>query len=98
MENEHVYSVFGNHNGMFFFTNNTERQEDFWVFLGPLVGWGRLSLASNRLSNCAEDVFEFVEIRPITETPPSPILNIEYLFTFPSMMSMFTTLKKQKEY
>ena len=47
MENEHVYSVFGNHNGMFFFTNNTERQEDFWVFLGPLVGCGILTLSGN---------------------------------------------------
>lgn len=36
---EHVHHAFGNYNGMFLFTNSA-RQEDFWVFLGPLVGWG----------------------------------------------------------
>lgn len=90
---EHVHHAFGNYNGMFLFTNSA-RQEDFWVFLGPLVGWGRLSLRTNRLPNSAEGAFEFVEIRPATEEPPTPILDISYLFTPDLLVS---TLKEERE-
>ena len=85
MKKIYVHHAFGNQNGVFLFTNSA-RQEDFWVFLGPLVGWGRLSLRTNRLSSSAEGAFELVEIRPATEEPPSPIFNIAYLFT-PSLIT-----------
>ena len=79
------YSI-GHTDGVFLF--NKKRKEDFWIFLGDLVGWGRLSLLTNRIKEAQEGAFEFVEILPTSAPPPSPILEIVPLYSFPLAMKI----------
>lgn len=53
-------------NGIFIETNN--QPDDFWVFLGDLIGWGKFSPRTKRLATPNRGCFELVEVRPC---PPS---------------------------
>jgi hypothetical protein len=67
-----VVAAIGHKNG-FFLCLEPEKLEDFWLFLGPLAGWGRFSLVSNRIPGGADD-FELVEIRLPGAPAPEPVV------------------------
>jgi len=67
-----VVAAIGHANGLFLCLE-PESKEDFWLFLGPAVGWGRFSLVTNRIPGGA-DSFELVEIRPADAPAPCPVV------------------------
>ena len=54
-----------------------ERADDFWMFLGELVGWGRFAPRTRRKPDCImPTAFELVEVRPEFCPAPSPVVYI----------------------
>ena len=57
-----------------------DRTEDFWLFLGERVGWGRFSWADNKVPMHSPTGFELVEVLPAEHVPaPSPRVSIEHV-------------------
>ena len=57
--------------------NVENRADDFWMFLGDLVGWGRFALRNKRKPGCLmPTAFELVEVHPVSCPAPSPAVYI----------------------
>ena len=56
-----------------FFLQTEERKKDFWLFLGPAIGWGLFRRASKRIVDANKAVFEMVEIRHPDSAPPDDV-------------------------
>ena len=57
--------------GTGFFLDVPYRDEDFWLFLGNSVGWGRFS---KRTGCIISTIFELIEIRPPYCPEPTPVV------------------------
>lgn len=57
-------------NGLFI---DAETGQDFWVYLGRHVGWGRFCLVSPAKDSV--NTFELMELRPEGQEPPSPLVH-----------------------
>lgn len=53
-------------NGFFM---DVETEQDFWVYLGHHVGWGRFSKVSSAKDSA--NTFELLEVRPVGQGRPS---------------------------
>lgn len=52
-----------------FFMEVPDAKESFWMFLGPIMGWGRFGRTCNRLTGAPPELFELVEVQ---RREPSP--------------------------
>lgn len=57
-------------NGFFM---DVETEQDFWVYLGHHIGWGRFSKAAPAKDSA--NTFELVEVRPAEQEQPSPLIH-----------------------
>jgi len=70
-----VTSAFSLDNGLFL--DVADREEDFWLCLGDLVGWGRFSKRTHRKPGCViPTLFELVEVLPAHSATPYPVVLI----------------------
>jgi hypothetical protein len=57
-----------------------DRREDFWLFMGPMVGWMKFSLVTNRLhASPYQDTFEAVATLPPGSPEPCPVVSIRHV-------------------
>lgn len=67
-----VYAADFHPNGFFI---NAPKQGDFWVHLGPLVGWGKFSMLyeTNEFTKPSA-LFQLVEVLPAGSEPPESVV------------------------
>lgn len=54
---------------------SSTKVSEFWVELGPQVGWGRFERLAGSLTNRGEAPFVLREVRPAREIAPSPVVS-----------------------
>lgn len=70
-------------NGLYF--NLPDRKEDFWLYMGEVLGWIRFSLGTNRTKRYHEGIFEPVEILPAQNPAPSPLISEPHFMVLQSL-------------